>query len=53
MVWNKCKSILKANNKKYYSFSMNQLNEPKLGNFPEVQAYIIISCFNNTIIDTK
>lgn len=32
---------------------MNSLNESKLGNFPEIDAYIIISCYRNSIIDTK
>ncbi|CAD8045485.1 unnamed protein product [Paramecium sonneborni] len=48
-----CKQILKKNNKKYFTFSMNSLNEAKLGNFPEIEAYIIISCYRNSIIDTK
>lgn len=32
---------------------MNSLNEPKLGNFPEIEAYIIISCYRHNIIETK
>ncbi|CAK82835.1 unnamed protein product (macronuclear) [Paramecium tetraurelia] len=48
-----CKQILKNNQKKYFTFSMNSLNEAKLGNFPEIEAYIIISCYRNSIIDTK
>ncbi|CAD8157947.1 unnamed protein product [Paramecium octaurelia] len=48
-----CKQILKNNQKKYFTFSMNSLNEAKLSNFPEIEAYIIISCYRNSIIDTK
>ncbi len=32
---------------------MNNLNESKLGNFPEIDVYIIISCYRTSIIDTK
>ncbi len=32
---------------------MNNLNEVKLGNFPEIQVYVIISCFNNSCFTTK
>ena len=32
---------------------LDNLNEAKLGNFPEIDAYVIIACYNNIILDTK
>jgi diphthamide biosynthesis protein 2 len=32
---------------------LDNINEAKLGNFPEIQAYVIISCYRNALIDTK
>lgn len=32
---------------------MNNLNEVKLGNFPEIDVYVVISCFNNSCFTTK
>ncbi len=49
----KCKAILDKHHKRYFVFMMNNLNEVKLGNFPEIQVYVVISCFNNSCFSTK
>lgn len=36
--------ILKLNNKKYFIFSLNSLNEFKLANFPNIDVFVQISC---------
>lgn len=32
---------------------MNNMTEAKLNNFPEVDAYVIVSCHNNSLFDYK
>lgn len=32
---------------------MNNMTEAKLNNFPEIEAYIIISCHNNSLFEYK
>lgn len=32
---------------------MNNMNEAKLNNFPEVEAYVVISCHNNSLFEYK
>lgn len=32
---------------------MNNMNEAKLNNFPEVESYVIISCHNNSLFEYK
>lgn len=36
-----------------YNYIIDNLSEAKLGNFPEIEAYVIISCYNSSIIDEK
>lgn len=61
-VLKRCKALVRARNKKYFTFSMStyfifvmidNLSEAKLGNFPEIEVYVIISCYNSAIIDEK
>lgn len=40
-------------NEKIILFLSDNINEAKLGNFPEIDAFVIISCYNNSIIDEK
>lgn len=37
----------------YSSDDADNLNEVKLGNFPEIQAYVVISCPNNSLFALK
>ena len=46
------KMIIHAS-KKYYTFVMGQLNEAKLGNFPEVDIYCLVSNDDNSLIKPK
>lgn len=45
------KSLLRKNDKQYFVFTMNKLNEPKIKNFPEIEAYIVISCPNSSLYE--
>lgn len=37
-----------------YSFdNQDNLNEVKLGNFPEIEVYVIVSCFNHSLFLVK
>lgn len=33
--------------------SSDSLNEAKLNNFPEIDAYVIVSCYRNSLYDLK
>lgn len=47
------KRIMKKAGKKYYTFAVGKLNVAKLANFMEVQAYVLVACQENTLIDSK
>ncbi|PIK42659.1 putative diphthamide biosynthesis protein 2-like [Apostichopus japonicus] len=47
------KTIMKKAGKKYYTFAVGKLNVAKLANFMEVQAYVLVACQENTLIDSK
>ena len=38
------KAILEKNGKRHYTFIMNKVNETKLRNFPDIEAFVMISC---------
>ena len=53
---------MKSQEKKYYSFVLSNsiinifidnLSEPKINNFPEIDVFILISCPLNSIYDLK
>ncbi|XP_014204286.2 2-(3-amino-3-carboxypropyl)histidine synthase subunit 2 [Copidosoma floridanum] len=46
------KTILKKMSKKIYTFSVGKVNPSKLANFQEVDVYIIVSCPENSLMDT-
>jgi len=52
-ILDRTKEILNAHKKKFYLFIINKLTEPKLGNFAEIDAYIIVSCPYSTFYDLK
>lgn len=37
----------------YLSIYKDNLNEVKLGNFPEIEVYVIISCYNHSLFGLK
>ena len=43
-LFEEAKSILKNNDKRHYTFIMNKVNETKLRNFPDIEAFVMISC---------
>lgn len=46
-------NLLKENGKQYYMFFVGKVNVPKLANFSEIDMYILVSCGQNSVIDTK
>lgn len=38
------KAILEKSGKRHYTFIMNKVNETKLRNFPDIEAFVMISC---------
>ncbi|KAL4442803.1 hypothetical protein ABPG74_010692 [Tetrahymena malaccensis] len=52
-VTERVKQVIQYANKKFYTFYMSNLNEAKLNNFPEVEAFVIVSCYRNSLFDLK
>lgn len=46
-------NLLRFHKKKHFIFTMNKLNEPKIKNFPEIEAFVIVSCPKSSIFDYK
>ena len=51
--FNRIKTLLKRNNKKFYILMINNLTEAKLGNFPEIEVFVILSCPNHSLYAEK
>jgi diphthamide biosynthesis protein 2 len=47
------KRLITDAGKKYYVFFVGKLNVPKLANFAEIDLYVLISCPQNSLIDSK
>ncbi|XP_076247928.1 diphthamide biosynthesis 2 [Calliopsis andreniformis] len=47
------KNILKQKNKKSYILSMGKINPAKLANFPEIDAFVVITCPENEVFDSR
>ncbi|XP_026675426.1 2-(3-amino-3-carboxypropyl)histidine synthase subunit 2 [Ceratina calcarata] len=47
------KDIMKRKKKKSYILSVGKINPTKLANFPEIDAFIVITCPENEIFDSK
>lgn len=50
---NMVKSILKQKNVKSYILSVGKINPPKLANFPEIDAFVVIACPENEVFDSR
>ena len=47
------KNILKQKNKKSYILSVGKINPAKLANFPEIDAFVLITCPENEVFDSR
>ncbi|GAB1863781.1 2-(3-amino-3-carboxypropyl)histidine synthase subunit 2 [Camponotus japonicus] len=47
------KRILKQKNKKSYILSVGKINPAKLANFPEIDAFVVITCPENEVFDSR
>ncbi|XP_076285886.1 diphthamide biosynthesis 2 isoform X1 [Lasioglossum baleicum] len=47
------KNILKQKNKKCYILSVGKINPMKLANFPEIDAFVMITCPENEVFDSR
>ncbi|EDV29221.1 uncharacterized protein TRIADDRAFT_51287 [Trichoplax adhaerens] len=47
------KAVLKAANKKTYTFSVGKINVAKLANFMEIDVFVLVACPENTLLDSK
>ncbi|XP_033636616.1 2-(3-amino-3-carboxypropyl)histidine synthase subunit 2-like isoform X1 [Asterias rubens] len=52
-VINQLKTLLKKAGKKTYTFVVGKLNVAKLANFMEVDIYVLVSCPENSLIDSQ
>ena len=44
---------MKASGKKCYTFLVGKPNVPKLANFPEIDVFVMVSCPETAIVDSK
>lgn len=47
------KELLTKSKKKYYMVAMNNITEAKLGNFPDIEVFVILSCSNHSLYAEK
>ena len=47
------KEILKKAGKKSYVVSIGEINGPKLANFPDINAFVLVACPEATLIESK
>jgi len=50
---NHLRNIIATAGRKSYTFMMGKINANKLANFPIIDAYILVACPENTLIDSK
>lgn len=44
---------VKASGRKCYTFLVGKPNVPKLANFPEVDAFVLVACPENSLADAR
>ncbi|KAJ2760051.1 Diphthamide biosynthesis protein 2 [Coemansia sp. BCRC 34490] len=47
------KALLRQAQRKFYVFVVGKLNVAKLANFPEIDAFVLIACPENTLVDSR
>ncbi|KAJ2499692.1 Diphthamide biosynthesis protein 2 [Coemansia sp. RSA 1972] len=47
------KQLIRRAGKKLYVFVVGKLNVAKLANFPEIEAYVLVACPENSLVDSK
>ncbi|XP_069693857.1 2-(3-amino-3-carboxypropyl)histidine synthase subunit 2 [Periplaneta americana] len=50
---NRMKELAKQRGKKYYIIAVGKPNVAKLANFPEIDAFVLIACPENSLLDSK
>ncbi|DAZ98135.1 TPA: hypothetical protein N0F65_003121 [Lagenidium giganteum] len=52
-VVNSLQSLIKKSGRKAYLFVVGKVNVPKLANFAEIDAFVLVACQQNTLMDCK
>jgi len=47
------KELIKSAGKKSYTFVVGKINVPKLANFQEIDAFVLVACPENSLIDSR
>ncbi|KAJ1666698.1 Diphthamide biosynthesis protein 2 [Coemansia sp. RSA 1813] len=47
------KTLLRQAQRKFYIFVVGKLNVAKLANFPEIDAFVLVACPENTLVDSR
>ena len=50
---NRLKELLRKSGKKHYTFVVGKLNVAKLANFMEIDMYVLVSCYENSLLDSS
>ncbi len=47
------KKIIREAGKQFYTFVVGKVNPEKLANFPEAELFVLISCPENPVLDSR
>ncbi|KIJ50390.1 hypothetical protein M422DRAFT_204294 [Sphaerobolus stellatus SS14] len=47
------RELIRRHKKKSYTLSVGKINPAKLGNFAEIECFVMVACPENSVIDTK
>jgi hypothetical protein len=49
----RCKSVIEWASKRWYSFVVGKASPSKLGNFAEIDVFVLVACPQNALLDSK
>jgi diphthamide biosynthesis protein 2 len=52
-VVNNLQKLIKASGRKSYMFVVGKINVPKLANYAEIDAFVLVACHQNSLMDSK
>lgn len=52
-IMKRLKELIKAAGKKSYTFVVGKINVPKLANFQEIEAFVLVACPENSLIESR
>ena len=53
LIMDQIRSVVKKSGKRVYTFLVGKPNVPKLANFPEIDTFVLVSCPENSLLDSR